>query len=253
MDFLKVDCISDHPYRSAEIRILHQTILKSGRPIVLSLSPSLTSAGFIDELSQVAQVWRISDDVWDVWSTTAAFPRTIRDQFELAAGWVPFSRPGNWPDADMLPLGYLGPNPGYGAARISNLTHDEQQTMLTLWSIARSPLILGANLTHLDDGTLFLLTNRDVLAVNQQGDRQKQVSRELNSIAWTSEGAGDIRYLALFNLGDTPLTIAHPLAFYSLPRTAYRSTDLWSHTAQPISSSVQVTLAPHSSMLLKLE
>ena len=253
VDFLKVDCISDHPYRSAEIRMLHRAIAHSGRPIILSLSPGPTSAGFATELSQMAQLWRISDDVWDVWSTPDPFPRSIRDQFELAAGWVPFSRPGNWPDADMLPLGYLGPEPGFGKARSTNLTHAEQQTMLTLWSIARSPLILGANLTHLDDWTTALLTNREVLAVNQQGHDQRQVSRELNSLAWTSAGAGDIQYLALFNLGDTSLTVDHPFTFYSLPRSAYASTELWSGSKQASSTSVHTTLAPHSSILLKLQ
>src|ERR1700722_7685487 len=105
------------------------------------------------------------------------------------------AHPGSWPDADMLPIGYLGPIPGEGTARQSRLTHNEQQTMLTLWSMARSPLILGANLTKLDDWTLALITNRGVLNVDQNSHNGRQVAREGDTIAWTASGVGAKRYL----------------------------------------------------------
>ncbi len=232
VDYLKVDCISDHPYKPGEIRMLHRAILKSGRPIVLSLSPGPTSPGLVQELIPNAQMWRISDDIWDFWTNPRHFPRSLHDQFELAAAWAPFAQPGTWPDADMLPLGYLGPVPGDGEARETRLTHDEQRTMVTLWSMMRSPLILGANLTRLDDWTRELLTNRAVLEVQQSGHDQRQVAREGNAVAWTSAGRGESRYLALFNLNDTDKTIRRTYGFYNLPAARYRSRELWTGKEQ---------------------
>ncbi len=252
IDFLKVDCIADHPHRSAEIRMLHRAIQKTGRSIVLSLSPGPTSTGYAAELAPLAQMWRISDDLWDVWSNPGSFPRSLRDQFELAAAWAPFAKPGNWPDADMLPLGDLGPAPGFGPARHTRLTLLEQQTMLTLWAVARSPLILGANLTRLDPATLTLLTNSDVLAVNQRGHDQHQASVEANAVAWTSELAPGQHVLALFNLGDQSLTTDRPFTFYNLPARAYTARDLWSHTTAAPSLTLRLTLGPHASALLEL-
>ena len=253
VDYLKVDCISDHPYKLDEIRMLHRAIIKTGRPIVLSLSPGPTKLGVVDEIRPYAQMWRISDDIWDFWTNPKAWPRSVHDQFDLAAAWAPYAIAGSWPDADMLPLGYLGPEPGDGKARDSRLTHEEQRTLVTLWSMMRSPLILGANLTKLDAWTTALLTNRDVLDVDQNAHDQRQAAREGDSVAWTASGKDGVRYLALFNLSDSEKTIKHPYAFYSLPDGKYSATELWSHEARPTSDSIDVTLAPHSCILLELK
>ena len=252
VDYLKVDCISDHPYKPAEIRMLHRAILKSGRSIVLSLSPGPTSPGIAGEIQSLAQMWRISDDVWDYWKNPNHFPRSLHDQFELIAGWAPMARPGSWPDADMLPIGYLGPIPGDGTARQSRLTHDEQQTMLTLWSMARSPLILGANLTKLDEWTLALITNRDILEVDQKSRDGRQVAREGDIVAWTASGMGATRYLALFNLDDKEKTILRNYDFYNLPEKTYRSRELWSGTDRSIAGDIKVTVPAHGCILLEL-
>jgi len=253
VDLIKVDCISDHPYKPAEIRMLHRAILKSGRPMVLSLSPGPTSPGIVREIQPYAQMWRISDDVWDFWKSANSFPHSVHDQFVLAAGWAPFAHAGSWPDADMLPLGYLGPVPGYGAARQFNLTHDEQRTMLTLWAIARSPLILGANLTRLDDWTTQLLTNRDVLAVDQFGHNQRQVTTWNDIVVWSSEGKGDVRYLAIFNLNDKEVSVNQTYAFFNLPEAGYQARDLWTHSDLGTGGSVHMTLPPHACVLLELK
>ena len=121
LDFIKVDCISDHPYRPTEIRQIAAAIKKTGRPIVLSLSPGPTSLKNAVEVGKYAQMWRISDDHWDGWTFetkpgSGEFPFGIRNAFDLLAAWSPYVNPGNWPDADMLPWGWLGPHPGWGQA-----------------------------------------------------------------------------------------------------------------------------------------
>lgn len=111
VDYLKVDCISDRPYKPTEIAMIHRAIAKSRRPIVLSLSPGPTAFGLAADVAAKAQLWRISEDIWDVWSTKSGSLKGIDEQFDRVAKWAPLARPGRWPDADMLPLGYLGPNP----------------------------------------------------------------------------------------------------------------------------------------------
>jgi len=252
VDYLKVDCISDHPYKPTEIRMLHRAILKTGHPIVLSLSPGPTSPSLAAEIRPYAQMWRISDDVWDVWRNPNHWPRSVHDQFELAAAWAPYARPGSWPDADMLPIGYLGPEPGEGKARDSRLTHEEQRTLITLWSMMRSPLILGANLTKLDASTTELLTNRDVLDVDQFGHDQRQVSREGDIVVWSSEGKAGVHYLALFNLGEHEGRVDHALTFYNLPAGDYASRELWSHADRGRMDTVKETVPAHGCILLEL-
>jgi len=124
--------------------------------------------------------------------------------------------------------------------------------MVTLRSIMRSLLIVGSNLTKLDDWTTSLLTSRDVLNVNQYAHDQRQVAREGNMVAWTAAGTNGIRYLALFNLNDRDKTIACTYSFYNLPAASYSSRELWSNEDRGRSDSISVTLYPHSCILLEL-
>jgi alpha-galactosidase len=254
VDFLKVDCIAAHPYKGDEIRMIHAAIVKSGRAMVLSLSPGPAPLDKGAEVAANAQLWRISDDVWDFWDKRdgKAFPQSVKGQFAVLASWVPQVKPGNWPDADMLPLGSLGPVPGYGAPRTTSLNHDEQRTLLTLWSIARSPLIVGANLTQLDDWTAALLTNPIVLAMDQRGHEQRLAGQDDNLIAWTSKGDGGREYLALFNVGDSPTRVAVPLRRYGFVAEKYSAKDAWEGKDLGRVSEAAGTIAAHGVLLLEL-
>ncbi|HWB32889.1 MAG TPA: glycoside hydrolase family 27 protein [Acidobacteriaceae bacterium] len=274
VDLLKVDCISDHPYKADEIRMIRRAIDKAtartGRPIVLSLSPGPTALEHADEVAAEAQMWRISDDVWDLWSNPKPWPIAVSSQFARLAAWAPHVKPGHWPDADMLPLGELRPSPGTGAPRSTRLTPAEQRTQLTLWSIARSPLILGANLTLLDDATLHLLTAPNVLRIDQTAIRSRQVFQSGGVIAWIadlpasqppglppalqpplhSSVAEASRALALFNTGDQQVTITAGFAAYGLDAASYRVTDAWTGKFLGRMNSVAgVTIEPHASVL----
>ncbi|NYF78462.1 glycoside hydrolase family 27 protein [Granulicella arctica] len=254
VDYLKVDCIASHPYKGDEIRMIHRAITKSGRPIVLSLSPGPTALENAAAVGQNAQLWRISNDVWDKWERPATkdFPQGLKNQFAVIASWQPYVKPGNWPDADMLPIGQLGPVPGEGRPRTSRLTHDEQQTLLTLWSIARSPLFMGGNLTQLDDFTALLLTNPEVLAVDQHGHDQRLAKQSGDVIVWTSKGSNGAEYLAVFNLGDAPTQVNSAFADYGLMQKSYKVRDLWLRKDLGSQTELSQPLPPHASVLLKL-
>ena len=257
LDFIKVDCISS-PYRASEIHQISRALAASGRRIVLSLSPGPTPIEDADDVRRYAQLWRISNDVWDVWkkpqdSKDAWFPQTISDQFTLTAQWAPHVEPGHWPDADMLPLGYLGPVPGWGKPRHTSLTDDEARTQVTLWSIARSPLFLGANLTRMDDFTDSLLTNPEVIAVNQHSSGNKPVIQTPTTVVWTAEGAEGKSYLAVFNLADSAQTVSHAWKELGFSKSGYAVRDLWQRKDLGPQPMLKVTLPPHASAFYSLQ
>lgn len=205
VDYLKVDDIS-RPYDSvqqAEIEAIRKAIDKTGRPIVLSLSPGETPLRAGAHVKQHANLWRISDDFWDDWGA-------LLSQFKRLHEWTQFRSPGAWPDADMLPLGAIR-QVGSSAKRPPHtlLTRDEQQTLMSLWCIARSPLMYGGDMTKLDKLTLDLLTNREVLEVNRNSSNNRQLFRTPEGlVAWLAEvpESGD-RYLALFNTTNSPADV----------------------------------------------
>ncbi|HEY4381719.1 MAG TPA: glycoside hydrolase family 27 protein [Acidobacteriaceae bacterium] len=258
VDLLKVDCIAANPYKADEIRMIRKAIDKTGRPMVLSLSPGPTSLDNAAEVGQFANMSRISNDIWDLWTNPRPFPRTLSSQFATTAAWAQYARPGFWPDADMLPLGELRPVPGDGKPRTTRLTPTEQQTMLTLWSMARSPLIVGANLTLLDDATLALLTNPDVLRVDQTATRSGQVMHNGDIIAWTADlpansPDGSIA-LAIFNTGESQIVVNSSFEAYNLDDASYHVKDAWSGKSLGKQKSIaNLTLEPHATILWLLK
>ena len=152
----------------------------------------------------------------------------------------------------MLPIGHLGPAPGWGQPRDTRLTHPEQRTLLTLWSIFRSPLMMGGNLPQTDAWTEALLTNPDVLEVDQHSTNNRLALQRLDSTVWTAQSAdGKSTYLALFNHTNHKLIFQAPFSDLSLPATSYTLADLWDHKPIPTQTSLTLTLEPHGAALLR--
>ncbi len=264
VDFLKVDCIADHPFRPTEIRQIHDAIRKVGGPMVLSLSPGPTQLEHADVVSRQSQMWRIADDIWDGWrfeqdGKPLAWPNGVASAFDNLAKWSAYAGPGHWPDADMLPFGVLKPHPGWGDPRVSGLTPDEARTQFTLWAIARSPLILGANLTQLDDATRALITNRAVIAIDQTAWASHPVALPAGFegfrawIALTGSRAHPTRYLAVFNLGDAPAHLAADWDQLGLPSGRHGTRDLWSGARTAPATGPAVDLPAHGSTVFRVE
>jgi len=267
VDFLKVDCISDHPYRPTEIRQIAEAIRKTGRPIVLSLSPGPTDFSHATEVAQYAQMWPISNDRWDGWTfpdaTSDEFPFGLQGAFDRLAEWCVYASPGNWPDADMLPEGWLGPHPGWGEARQSRETQDEQRTEFTLWSVVRSPLIFGGNLTHLDSFTRSLLTNQMVLFVNQNAGYSHPVDVSTlgpgfeNIRVWRATVAaprarGYAEFFAFFNLGSAPAAVHATWKDLGLDDRKYSAQSAWDNSTTKESKDIGFILPPHGSTLFQV-
>jgi hypothetical protein len=253
VDFIKVDCISSRPYAGDDIRMLSTALRKTGRPIVLSLSPGAAPIEKIDEMRKYANLWRISDDVWDLWHSTVDYPQGLGDQFPRVAKWAGLGQPGGWPDADMLPLGYLGPAPGCGKARVSRMTHDEQRTLVTLWSMFRSPLMVGANLPKSDEWTISLLTNAEVIAVDQKSRENRVAVSSDSAVVWTARPeAGDGWYVAVFNLQDAPQSLGYNWADLRMPAGSHAVRDLWARRDLPAADSLAATVMPHGCLLYRV-
>jgi alpha-galactosidase len=268
VDFLKVDCISDRPWRPTEIHQIAAAIRKTGRPIVLSLSPGPTAIENAAEVGKYAQMWRIADDHWDGWSfphnpDQGEFPFGIRDAFDRLAKWYVYTGPGNWPDQDMLPFGYLGPSPGWGEPRQSRETPDEERTEFALWAIARSPLILGANLTRLDDLTRSLLTNQTVLFMSQNATYDQPIDVSTlgpgfeNARVWRATinepGArGYTEFFGFFNLDDKPAILRTTWKQLGLDGAKHSAQNAWDDSTTKESKEISVTLPPHGCALLQV-
>jgi hypothetical protein len=255
VDFIKLGCLSDHPFRSSEIRQISQAIRSTHRPMVLSLSPGPPPQEYVSFVGRYAQSWRVSVEHWDVWTTpqnASAFPIGLRDEFDLLAKWAPLVKLGNWVDPDALPNGWLGPHPAWGQARFSHLTHDEQRSEFTLWAFARAPLIEGANLTRLDTFTRQLMTDRMLLDIDQHAQETHPLvglPPAWNQVrVWEAKTlrAGRLRHsFAFFNLGDTPVHLHAQWTELGLSRGRQALHDCSHHRRVGPSEQVEIVLPAH--------
>ncbi|MFT4279960.1 alpha-galactosidase [Microbacterium sp.] len=245
VDFVKLDDVLYPPVESAEIAAVSRAIDRSGRPMVLSLSPGRElSLAHLEEFRDVAQMWRISDDFWDDWGQ-------LREQFQRAARWAPHQRPGAWADADMLPLGRIGIRAHVGGDRLSRFSLDEQRTLLTLWCLLRSPLMFGGHLPDTPADTLELLTNETVLSL-LGGEGSREIIRDGDLVAWEASVSGRA-FRAVFWLGDEPRAYRAHFADLGLTDAA-RAEDVWTGEELPIEgAAVPLTVPAHGVRLIAFD
>ena len=241
VDYIKCDDICNtnlfptRPYSARhEVEMLAKAIEKCGRPIVLSLSPGPAVIEEKEHYCRYANMWRITDDFWDSWPL-------LKDMFRRCEQWQDVVGPGCYPDCDMLPLGIIGG--GFGDERRTAFTDDEQRTMMNLWCIFGSPLMIGAELTKVDGATYELLTNRELPELLRPEYRPKQLFRSDDEAVWTAEGNGR-KYAALFNLSDSVRTVSAP--------GSGSAHDLWTGEDTELHDKITVELAPHASAVFRL-
>lgn len=244
VDFIKCDDICNtnvypqNPYSARhEIEMLAKAIQKCGREIVLSLSPGPALIDKAWHYEKYANMWRITDDFWDDW-------RLLKDMFHRCELWQKHVSKGCYPDCDMLPLGYLGK--GFGRERQTSFTRQEQRTMMTLWCLFGSPLMIGAELTKLDDWTKSLLTNRSVLKMLTPDCRPEQICLEENRAVWKAENekTGEY-YIALFNLAEEEAEVGISTGEAEIPEEiSGELTECWSGKKAELSEGILKALLP---------
>lgn len=246
VDYIKVDDLSQ-PYAVGEIEAIRRAIERCGRAIVFSTSPGATPVAQAAHIKAHANLWRISSDFWDNW-------KSLNHNFDLLAAWQAHGGPGHWPDADMIPLGRLGKRcqDAHGE-HATHFTRDEQRTLMSLWCLAPSPLMLGMNLPENDASTLALLTNDEVLAINQD-ELCRPAARvwQKNGLeVWARDLAGGAKAVGVFNRGAKPAEFSK---FGEAGVTgAWRIRDLWQQKDIPVSSAdFSASIPSHGARLLKL-
>ncbi len=264
LDYIKVDDLARNYHRD-DIDAIRKAIDKCGRKIVFATSPGPLKMEIADHVSSQVNTWRISQDLWDNW-------RDVYEEFGFLHDWSKYAARGQFPDADMLPLGSLR-NWDTKGPKWTQLTKDEQITMMTLWCIGRSSLMVGAHLPKNDEWTLSLLTNDEVLAVSQKSEGNRQVSRENEQVIWTAKASGsDDVYVAMFNSAPAPepgrrrvrmegtattqqappVEISVPLSDLKLDG-AYRVRDLWEHRDLDVcKDKLTAKVNSHGAVLYKL-
>ncbi|MBF4472958.1 NPCBM/NEW2 domain-containing protein [Flavobacterium sp. HJJ] len=196
LDFVKIDDLSSPIYFEGEIDIIRKAIDRTGRKIVLSTSPGETPIAHADHVQKNANMWRTVGDFWDSW-------QQLKDHFEVFERWNKWRAYGAYPDGDMLPLGRIGIRAERGDPRMTAFTKDEQYTLMTLWSIFKSPLMFGGNLPDNDPFTLSLLTNKNVLKVLNESTNNKPLFTDKDKAAWIADDPKTgAKYLAVFNTVD---------------------------------------------------
>lgn len=190
-DYLKYDW---NPIEYPETQRMYDALRKSGRDVVFSLSNS-TPFPSVGELSTVSNAWRTGGDIKDSWSS-------LKSRLFSQDKWAPYAGPGHWNDPDMMIVGYVG----WGKTpRPTQLTADEQYTHISAWCLMSVPLLLGCDLTRLDEFTLSLLTNDEVLEVHQDplGKQATVIARRGDAGIMAKDMEDGTKAVGLFNTGDS--------------------------------------------------
>ncbi|MCL2600923.1 MAG: hypothetical protein FWD88_07055, partial [Treponema sp.] len=190
-----------------------------------------------------ANMWRVTDDFWDTWDY-------LLPMFERCARWAEYVSTHNWPDCDMLPLGHIGIRSVVGGAadRLTRYSKNEQITMMTLWSIFRSPLMFGGELRDNDEWTLQLLTTPELTRMHGTIKKSWQVSRENDVVIWAAD-ADEAHYVAAFNIGESDKDIDIKPCLLDLGPTK-DVTDIWKN--QKAEKDLRFRIEKHGSVLLKM-
>lgn len=246
VDFVKVDDICRNYNNEGEIKLIRNAIDNCGRDMVLSLSPGPARIEQAEFLKENANMWRITDDFWDRWEL-------LYDMFTRAETWCNHAGAGHWPDCDMLPIGPI--NQVYSKDNRTKFTHDEQQTMMSLWCMMRSPLIIGGEMNGFDDFTMSLLTNEELLNIERDTHCAHMVTRRVvdgnEQIIWLAPAKdASVNYVALFNAGESVCDITADIDRLGI--ICAKAYDIWNGTEELVSDKLTATVNPHGVRLFKL-
>ena len=247
VDFIKCDDIArELPHEEAELLLLSRSLQDCGRDMILSLSPGPALLEKAELYKQTSNMWRITDDFWDSWPQ-------LYEMFDRAREWCIHAGNGCWPDADMLPIGPIKQD--YDPALRTEFTQDEQITMMSLWSIFRSPLIIGGEMTGFDDFTMGLITNEDILKMHRNARHSHPVwQRDIDGtehILWTAVSSEGGQYAVIFNTGEQDSSIRIPLQDLEIYHPVH-STELWSGQTSEIAETINVSLKKHGAAVFYL-
>ena len=249
VDYLKLDGVgpgsdqggTDYD-NTPDVAAWSSALKASGRPIQFVLSWSLAHAD-ASVWQEYANGWRIDTDVECYCGTLVTWNNSVVERWNDVVQWIPDAGPGHWNNLDSLDV-------GNGA--MDGLTDAERQSYATFWAIEAAPLLSGDDLTQLDSYGLSLLTNREVIAVDQAGIPARPVSQNTDQQVWYARNADGSYTVALFNLGSSTATVTANWSDIGLSGPA-QVRNLWTHTdTGTADGSVSASLPEHGSELLRI-
>lgn len=246
IDYLKYDlCGLREPMKSAsspeaahklmvDAYIKMRDALRStGRPIVYSLCQYGNDAVWRWGADVGGNLWRTTGDISDKYASMAQIGFT-------QAGLARFAGPGHWNDPDMLEVGNGGMNA------------DEYKTHMSLWAILAAPLLAGNDLTTMAPETVAMLTNRDVIAIDQdkEGKQGDRVWVEGPIEVWIKPLSGGAKAIGIFNRHPSAITAQPDLNKLGI-RNGVKVKDIWQNKEMNLSSDYSVTIPGHGVVLLR--
>ncbi|MFD4527545.1 alpha-galactosidase D [Streptomyces sp. NPDC058470] len=250
-DFLKLDGVGPGSFKSgdqynnvADVAAWQKAIATAGRPIHFEVSWSLDIAHAAD-WKQYSNGWRIDTDVECYCNTLVTWENSVEDRWDDSPAWSNKAGPGGWNDLDAIDV---------GNGEMDGLTKAERQSYMTLWAINKSPLYTGDDLTKLDSYGVSLLTNKEVIAVDQSAS---PVARPVTSVndqqVWGSKNADGSYTVALFNLGESPAAVTANWASFGFTGNA-SVRDLWNKSnLGTYQNKITATLPAHGSRLFTVK
>ena len=241
VDLIKCDDIGDPSDELAreEAELIHSAVTRSPREMILSFSGPADTNNY-DFYRMNCDMWRVTRGFTDNWED-------LKEMFDICRNWVGKVSDNGFPDCDSLPIGTFG----YmnDDERRTSYTIEECRSILTLWSICRSPLMIGSELTMLDHDTRQLLTNLGVLRLTEVSEGAREAYRDNDVIVWRSKDRYDgAEYVAMFNLSTAQTSIC-PKPFISKKDGV--AIELWRKTEINIKSTEDIP--GHGCMLLRVE
>jgi hypothetical protein len=248
-DFLKLDGVGPGSFRSGDnynnipdVAAWQAAIHKTGRPIHFEVSWSLDRTHAAD-WKRYSNGWRIETDVECYCNTLVTWNNSVKIRWEDVPAWTPWAGPGGWNDLDSVDV---------GSGQMDGLNQDERQSYMTLWAISSAPLYTGDDLTKLDAYGLSLLTNREVIAVDQQGIPARPVTPTGPAQVWGVKNADGSYTVALFNMGSFPAKVTANWSSFGFDGKA-GVRDLWQQKDLGVrDGSISATLPAHGSRLFKV-
>ena len=249
VDFLKMDGVGpgsnqngpDHD-NTGDVRAWSAALKQSGRQIQYYLSWSLSHTD-ADVWKANSNGWRIDTDVECYCNTLVTWNNSVKERWDDVVQWIPDAGPGHWNNLDSLDV---------GDGTMDGITDAERQSYMTLWAIESAPLYEGDDLTKLDSYGLSLLTNDEVIAVDQAGIPAKPVSQATDQQVWSARNPDGSYTVALFNLGANQATVTANWGDLGISGSA-GVRDLWQHkNLGNYASSISATLPSHGSELLHI-
>lgn len=249
VDFLKLDGVGPGSFQggpnydnTSDVAAWSAALGQTGRPIQFVISWALAHQQ-APVWQEYTNGWRIDTDVECYCGTLVTWNNSVKGRWDDVVQWIPDAGPGHWNNLDSLDV---------GNGQMDGITDVERQSYMTLWAIEGAPLYSGDDLTKLDSYGLSLLTNDEVIAVDQAGNPAKPVSQTSDQQVWYARNADGSYTVGLFNLGASTATVT--ANWNDLGITGPASIrDLWSHAGLGSSTgSFSASLPSHGSRLLRI-